>query len=463
MSKTYRPYNPDQLFLLPPSLKDWLPEGHLAYFVSDLVDQLDLSAIEQVYEREERGYPPYHPRMMVKVLLYAECVGVRSSRKIENRLVEDVAFRVLAAGNTPSFRTVAEFRSRHLKELSGLFAQILTVCWKSGLVSLKHVALDGTKIKANASKHKAMSYGRMKETRARLEKEILERFRSNERLDEEEDRKFGFDKRGDELPEDLVIREKRLAKIKEAMAALEEEARTEEEAAKPLDAGQPAETATTPSRKKRGPKPKNPPGTPKDKDQRNFTDPDSRIMKNSDKAFIQSYNAQAIVDSKSQIVVAADLTNKATDVTHLPDMVKQIELNLNRKPRELSADAGYFSEKNVTFLEKRKINAYIPPDKQKHSESAEPAPRGRIPAGLSCKERMRRKLRTVRGRKAYALRKQIVEPVFGQVKTVQGIRQFLLRGKPKVRAEWLIACTAHNILKLFRFGKQANMAVLCPT
>ena len=277
----------------------------------------------------------------------------------------------------------------------------------------------------------------MNETRARLEKEILERFRSNERLDEEEDRKFGFDKRGDELPE--------------------------EEAARSADAGQPAEAASTPPRKKRGPKPKYPPGTPKDKDQRNFTDPDSRIMKNSDKAFIQAYNAQAIVDSKSQIVVAADLTNKAADVTHLPDVVRQIELNLNRKPRELSADAGYFSEKNVTFLEKRKINAYIPPDKQKHSAPAEPAPRGRIPSGLSCKERMRRKLRTVRGREAHALRKQIVEPVFGQVKTVQGIRQFLLRGKPKVRAEWLIVCTAHNILKLFRSGRQANMAVLCPT
>ena len=359
--------------------------------------------------------------------------------------------------------TIAEFRSRHLKELAGLFAQVLTVCWKSGLVSLKHVALDGTKIRANASKHKAMSYGRMKETRARLEKEIEERFRSNERLDEEEDRKFGFDKRGDELPEDLVIREKRLAKIKEAMAALEEEARAEEEAAKSVDAGQPAETATTPSRKKRGPKRKDPPGTPKNKAQRNFTDPDSRIMKNSDKAFIQAYNAQAIVDGESQVIIAADLTNKASDVTHLPDMVKQVESNLNRKPRELSADAGYFSEKNVTFLEKRKIAAYIPPDKQKHSASVEPPPRGRIPANLSCKDRMRRKLRTVRGRKTYALRKQIVEPVFGQVKTVQGVRQFLLRSKLKVRAEWLIVCTAHNILKLFRSGKPTNTAVLCPT
>jgi len=430
---------------------------------ADSVGFGNIDLADSFFDTFRQDYPPYYPRMMVKVLLYAECVGVRSSRKIEKRLVEDVAFRVLGAGNTPSFRTIAEFRSRHLKELAGLFAQVLAVCWKSGLVSLKDVALDGTKIRANASKHKAMSYGRMKETRARLEKEIEERFRSNERLDEEEDRKFGLDKRGDELPEDLVIREKRLAKIKEAMAALEEEARAEEEAAKSVDAGQPAETATTPSRKKRGPKRKDPPGTPKNKAQRNFTDPDSRIMKNSDKAFIQAYNAQAIVDGESQVIIAADLTNKASDVTHLPDMVKQVESNLDRKPRELSADAGYFSEKNVTFLEKRKIAAYIPPDKQKHSASVEPPPRGRIPANLSCEDRMRRKLRTVRGRKTYALRKQIVEPVFGQVKTVQGVRQFLLRSKLKVRAEWLIVCTAHNILKLFRSGKPANTAVLCPT
>lgn len=373
MSKAYRPYNPNQMYLLPPSLKDWLQEGHLASFVSDLVDQLDLSAIANYYEREERGYPPYHPRMMVKVLLYAECVGVRSSRKIAKRLEEDVAFRVLGVGNTPSFRTIAEFRSRRLKELAGLFLQVLTVCEKSGLVSLKYVALDGTKIKANASKHKAMSYGRMKETRARLKKEVQERFRRTELLDREEDRKFGFDKRVDELPEDLVIREKWLAKIKEAMAALEAEARAEEEASISQDTERFSEAAATPSQKKRGPRPKTRPGIPKDKAQRNFTDPDSRIMKNSDKAFIQAYNTQAAVDSKSQIIVAADLTNQAPDGTHLPDMVKQIELNLNRKPKKLLADAGYFSEKNVTFLERRRIDAYIPPDKQKHNAPVEPA------------------------------------------------------------------------------------------
>lgn len=225
MSKTYKPYNPNQLFLLPPSLKDWLPEGHLAYFIDEVFDELDLSAIEEVYEREERGYPPYHPRMMAKGLFYAQCVGVRSSRKIARRIEENVAFRVLAANNFPKFRMICEFRSRHLKALAPLFAQVVRMCDEAGLVSLKHVALDGTKIKANASKHKAMSYGRMKEAEVRLEREIEQYLRENEQIDEREDRKYGSDRRGDELPPELTDREKRLAKIREAKAALEAEAR----------------------------------------------------------------------------------------------------------------------------------------------------------------------------------------------------------------------------------------------
>ncbi len=463
MSKTYRPYNPDQMYLLPPSLKDWLPEGHLAYFISDLVDQLDLSAIEQVYEREERGYPPYNPRMMVKVLLYAECVGVRPSRKISESLEDSVAFRVLAAGNMPSFGTIAEFRRRHLNALAELFAQVLLVCDQSGLVSLEHVSLDGTKIKANASKHKAMSYGRMKTTRAKLEKEIEELLRESVRFDEEDDCRFGPDKRGDELPEDLAIREKRLAKIKEAMVAIEEEAQAKAAKSAAEGADQTEGEGSSQPQKRRGRKPKNPPGVPKDKDQRNFTDPESRIMKNSDKAFIQAYNAQAVVDSQSQIIVAADLTNQASDSPHLKNMIEQVEHNLGRKPSKLSADAGYFSDANVAFLERSHIDAYIPPEKQKHGTPVEPAPRGRIPTGLSRKDRMRRKLKTKRGRQVYRLRKQIVEPVFGQVKTVQGIRQFSLRGMFKVRAEWLIVCTAHNILKLFRSGATLKVPSFCST
>jgi transposase len=227
MSKTFRPYEPDQIFLMPISMQEWLPGNHLAYFISDVVDNLDLSAITERYAGEERGYPPYHPAMMVKVLLYAYCIGVASSRKIEKRLCEDIAFRVLAANNTPDFRTISDFRKDHLRALAGLFLQVLKLCRKAGLVKLGHVALDGTKIKANASKHKAMSYKRMKEEEARLEAEVAELLKKAEAVDEEEDQWYGKDTRGDELPKELAFRESRLKKIREAKVALEAEARLE--------------------------------------------------------------------------------------------------------------------------------------------------------------------------------------------------------------------------------------------
>jgi len=261
MSKTYRPYEPKQAFLMPVSLQDWLSEDHLAYFLLDVVDELDLSAIMRRYEGERRGYPPYHPRMMVKVLLYAYCVGVPSSRKIGVRLEEDVAFRVLAANNTPDFRTISDFRKDHLEALAGLFVQVLRLCQRAGLVKLGHVSMDGTKVKANASKHKAMSYGRMKQEEARLEAEVRRLLEEAEAVDDEEDSRYGTDKRGDELPPELARRDSRLRKIREAMAALEAEAEEDK---------------------------------PADKAQRNFTDPDSRIMPApGGKDFVQAYNAQA--------------------------------------------------------------------------------------------------------------------------------------------------------------------------
>ncbi len=455
MSKTYRPYNPDQLLLLPPSLKDWLPKDHLVYFIDEVFDELDLSAIEQVYEREERGYPPYNPRLMAKILFYAQCVGVRSSRKIARRLVEDVAFRVLGAGNFPKFRAICDFRSRHLKALSALFAQVLIMCDQAGLIGMKHVALDGTKIKANASKHKAMSYGRMKEAELRLQKEIEQYLRENQNIDEREDRKFGPDRRGDELPPELADREKRLARIREAKAALEAEARQreqEQDANRDSAANNAGNAEGSKGHRKNRARRlrKHPPGTPKDKAQYNFTDPESRIMLNSDKAYIQAYNAQAAVDSKNQIIVAAELTNQAQDGTHLPQVIKAVKANLNRKPYGLSADAGYFSDTNLTYLKDEVIAAYIPPDKQKHNTPQVSAPRGRMPKDISLPDRMRRKLQTKVGKAEYALRKQTVEPVFGQIKEARGLRQFLLRGVVKARAEWLMACTAHNLLKLWR-------------
>jgi transposase len=433
VSKTFRPYEPDQDFLMPASMLDWLPTDHLAYFISDIVDQLDLSAILVRYASEERGYPPYHPAMMVKVLLYAYCIGVPSSRKIEKRLCEDIAFRVLAANNTPDFRTISDFRKDHLKALSGLFLQVLKLCQKAGLVKLGHVALDGTKIKANASKHKAMSYKRMKEEEARLEVEVAALMKKAEVVDEEEDYRYGKDKRGDELPKELAYRESRLKKIREAREALEEEAKREAEVAAAA-----------------GKKNKKHTGLPDDKAQRNFTDPESRIMPApGGKHFIQAYNAQAAVDSAHQVIVAAEVTNKPADRGQAEPMIEAVKENTGQLPRQMSSDAGYFSSDAVNNLTAQGIDVYMPPDKVRHRAALPPAPRGRIPKGLSVADRMRRKLRTKKGKERYGLRKELPEPVFGQIKQVRGFRQFLLRGEDKTDGEWKIICVGHNLLKLF--------------
>jgi transposase len=429
VSKAFRPYEPDQIFLMPVSMQEWLPGDHLVYFISDVVDQLDLSAIMKRYAEEERGYPPYHPAMMVKVLLYAYCVGVASSRKIEKHLSEDIAFRVLAANNTPDFRTISDFRKDHLKALAGLFLQVLRLCQKTGLVKLGHVALDGTKIKANASKHKALSYKRMKEEEARLEAEVAELLKKAESADEEEDQRYGTDKRGNELPKELAFRESRLKKIREARTALEAEARLVAE-----------------KRPEKG----DADVTPPDKAQRNFTDPESHIMPASGgKHFIQAYNAQAAVDSAHQVIVAAEVTNKATDRGQAEPMMEVVKVNTGQLPRQMSADAGYFSSDAVENLTARGIDVYIPPDKIGHRYTLPPAPRGRIPRSLSIVDRMRRKLRTKKGKERYGLRKELPEPVFGQIKQGRGFDQFLLRGSDKVSGEWKVICTGHNLLKLF--------------
>ncbi len=432
MSKIFRPYDPEQIFLMPAALSDWLPKEHLAYFISDIVDHLDLSAIMSRYE-EEKGYPPYHPVMMVKVLLYAYCIGVPSSRKIEKRVCEDIAFRVLAANNTPDFRTISDFRKDHLKALSGLFQQVLKLCQKAGLVKLGHVALDGTKIKANASKHKAMSYRRMKEEEARLEAEVAALMKKAEAVDEEEDCRYGKDKRGDELPKELAFREGRLRKIREAKEALEEEAKREAEVAAAA-----------------GKKNKKHTGVPDDKAQRNFTDPESRIMPApGGKHFIQAYNAQAAVDSAHQVIVAAEVINRPADRGQAEPMMEVVKENTGKLPRQMSADAGYFSSDAVNNLTARGIDVYMPPDKMSHRTDLPPAPRGRIPKDLSIVDRMRRKLRTKKGKERYGLRKELPEPVFGQIKQARGFRQFLLRGEDKADGEWKIICVGHNLLKLF--------------
>jgi transposase len=450
MAKVYREYEPNQDFLLPPSLKEWLPERHPVYFISEVVDGLDLSEILEYYERGTRGQPPYHPRMMVKVLLYAYCMGVRSSRKMARQLEENVAFRVVAANNQPDFRTLSDFRKIHLKRLKKLFVQVLRLCQQAGLVKLGHVALDGTKVKANASKHKAMSYERMCQAEKELEEEVKRLLAEAERIDEAEDKLYGVDRRGDELPQELARRETRLKKIQEAKAALEAAARRKAEESPP--GGEPTEERCVPPKKK-GRAPKAARGKPAPKAQYNFTDPESRIMKNSDKAYVQAYNALAAVDGANQIIVACEVSDNPADSVSTVEMVEQVEENCEKKPKRILADAGHFSEHNVVTLEQRGMDVYICPGKQRHTQKPEPAARGRMPARLSVKERMRRKLRTKEGRETYAKRKWIVEPPFGQIKEARGIRQFLLRGKRKVSGEWSLISTTHNLLKLYVCGQ----------
>jgi transposase len=415
--KTFRPYDPDQMLLLPPSVRDWVPEGDLAHFINDVVDTLDLSEIEAVYEEELRGYPPYHPRMMTKLWVYAYTVGTRSCRQLAKLVQRDVGFMMLAAGNQPDFRTLNSFRLRHLEALGRLFTQVLRLCEKRGLVKLRHVAIDGTRVKANASKHSAMSYGRMKQEEARIREEVEAYFRECDRVDAEEDELFGPDRRGDELPEDLRTAERRRQAIKEMMAELEREAR---------EAGR---------------------EEPKDKAQRNFTDPESRIMKGSEGAFIQGYNAQAAVDACSQVIVAAALTNSAADAPQFLPVVEQIGDHLGRDPQQVSADAGYCSEANLKALAERGIDAYVATGRMPRSYRCPPAPRGRIPAHLTVRERMARKLKTKRGRRIYRLRQQVVEPVFGQIRN-KGLIRLWLRGERKARGEWLLHCIGHNLTKL---------------
>jgi transposase len=431
MGKSYRPYYPDEDLLLPPSLREWMPEDHLAYFVSDVIDQLNLSAMDDVYGNEKRGQPPYNPRMMTKLLVYAYCVGVFSSRRIERRLVEDIAFRVLAAENQPNFRTISDFRKIHLHRLAGLFEQVLKIALEAGAMKVGRVALDGTKIKANASKHKAMSYDRVKEKERDLRAEVKEMMAQAEAADAEEDERYG-DKRGDELPAELARRETRLKAIREAKRALE--ARAREKAA--AEGGDPQQAQ------------------PKDKDQYNFTDPESRIMKGAD-GFIQAYNAQAAVEPELQLIVGQTVTAASNDKEQLMPMVEVIEQQSGQRPDEILADSGYCSEKNLEALASaenpaQRIEGYIATERQKHGEYKEPCPKGPLPANASKVDRMRRKLKTKTGRSVYAARKTIVEPVFGQIKHARGFRQFLLRGIEKVRGEWSLVCLTHNILKCYR-------------
>jgi len=445
MEKTFKSCDRKQM-LLPPSLMDWLPKGHLAYFLLDVVEQLDLSNIYASYQGDGRGQPPYEPGMMSALLLYAYCTGVPSSRQIEKKTHEDVPFRVIAANRHPDHDSICEFRKRHLKALADLFLQTLRLCQEAGLVKLGHVALDGTKIKANASKHKAMSYGRMKKTKDELEKEIEGLLKNAEVVDKEEDKKYGKGRKGWDLPDELKRRETRLAKIKEAMSALEEEAKQK--------ASENQESAKAKTEQTQAAAKQLFPAEPPDKAQRNFTDPDSRIMKTtSTKSFEQCYNAQAMVDDLSQVILAANLSQHANDSDEVEPILDILEENLGGIPHGMAvtADAGYFSETNMMLFEDALLNPFIATKKLKHGEVPPPV-RGRPPLDMTPKERMIRKLSTKRGQEIYSKRKSTVEPVFGQIKQARGLRQFSLRGYENVSAEWQIWCLSHNLLKLYRHG-----------
>jgi len=450
MSCRFKPLNRDQQFLLPPSLHDWLPDGDLAYFIIDLAETLDLGEIYQYYEWAEdnkrrkaaSGQPPFHPKMMVALILYAYSNGTPSSRRIARLCERDAGYRVVSADQQPNFRTISEFRRIHLKALSGLFVQVLHLAREAGLVKMGHVALDGTKMKANASKHKAMSYARMQEKEAEYARQVEGMLKRAEEIDVAEDGLYGKDKRGDELPEELRFRQQRLERIREAKEALEKAAKEKARAEGKLD------EEGNPKPPQRGRGPKTPPGTPKPKAQRNFTDPESKIMKMSDGAFDQAYNCQAAVDSKAQIIVARQATDAPNDKQQVEPMVEQIKENTQAKPKRLSADSGFYSEDSVRYLRGKQIDDYVCPDRLKHGEPKPPV-RGRIPRDLSFIDRIRRKLLTKKGRLIYGKRKEIVEPVFGQMKQARGLRQFLLRGLEKVDGEWSLWCSTHNVLKIW--------------
>jgi len=440
MGTSYRPYQPDQPFLLPPSLREWLPEGHLAYFISDTIDALDLSRLYERYEGDGRRNQPYHPAMLLKVLVYCYATGVFSSRRIAAKLVEDVALRVLAAGNRPDFRTINRFRQQHLETFGALFVEVVRLARRMGLVKLGTVALDGTKVRANASKHKAMSYERMQAEERRLEQEIRALLERAQQIDLAEDERYGEECRGDELPEELRRREQRLAKIREAKRALEAEQAGQDQArgrrvgdGKVASGKRPQGGVSKFQREY---------GEPPAKRQRNFTDPQSRIMK-LQQGFEQCYNAQAVVEEGRQLIVAQQVGQSAADSGVLLELVDEVERNTGSKPQRVLADAGYRSEENFAGLEERQIEGLVALGREGRASRSEPP---KVAGAATA--RMRRRLAEPRGQQYYARRKGLVEPVFGWLKARLGFRQFSLRGLRKVQGEWSLVTLALNLRRM---------------
>ena len=458
MGKTFRSYDMNQRLLLPPDLREWLRDDHLALYVSDVVEQLDLSKIMAVYEEGDlRGRPPYHPEMMVKLLIYGYCVGKMSSRKIEQATHDDVAFRVLSCNQHPDHDSIAEFRKRHLGELGQLFLQVLQLCQRAGVVKLGHVAIDGTKIKANAAKRHSFSYERLSKAEAELRDEVLGLLAEAQRIDDEEDSLYGQGKRGNELPEELRQRETRLAKIRELKAQLEREAREAAEQEKAHKQEQKArqekgEAVVESYRKPTWTRAASGAVMPRAKTQRNLTDPDSRVMMDTTtRSYEQAYNAQITVDAEAQIIVATSVVQAPNDAAQLLPALTAVKQNLGRLPDQATADAGYFSPAGLTDESLQGVDLYVPPNNQ---PGLPRGPRGKLANNASIRESMWQKLKSPGGYEIYKRRNTIVEPVFAAIKHLRQFRQFLLRGLAQVEAEWSLICMTHNLLKLFRASKR---------
>ena len=433
MPTTFRPYDPDQMLLMPPALQDWLSEGHLAHHVSDLVDGLDLGVFYAPYEGDGRRKSPYEPSMMLKVLIYGYATGVFSSRGIARKLQEDVAFRVLAAGNFPSHRTICEFRRRHLGDFKRLFVEVVCLASAMGAVRFGTLSIDGTKVRANASKRKAMSYKRMVAEEKRLEAEIEALVGRAGRVDAEEDERYGVAVRGDEMPEGLKRREDRVQAIRAAKSRLEA-AQRESDDARGRSPGM--------KRNPKGGRPyKRPYGVPEDKAQSNFTDPESGIMQNSSEGFQQCYNAQLAVDDAHQLVVAAEVTANASDQGQLLPRLDEVEAAYGAVPERVLADAGYCNERDLSALEEKGVDGYVALGREGKKAAADAKSR---PAAA----RMAKKLSKPEGHAQYARRKWLSEAPNGWIKQAMGFRRFSVRGLRKVQGEWALVCLALNMKRM---------------
>lgn len=453
MLKRFLPCDLNQEFLLPPSLHDWLPADHLARFLAEVTEEMDLSRICACYGgKDGRGKAAYHPLLLTRLLLYGYCTGVVSSRRIERKTYDDVAFRYLAAGQHPDHDTIAAFRKTHLNELAELFEQTLALCRAAGLVKMGAVILDGTKVRASASRRQSLDLKALEKEDGRLAEVARRLLERAETVDAEEDEIHGKGQRGDELPPELATVEGRRKKIQEAKAALEREARAKREAAeRERAAKKEAGEKVTEAEKKRWQRARQ--GEADHKAQRNLTDPDSQLMKDSRSGgFLQGYNAQAAV-LENQIIVAAEVTTQPGDKRQLVPMAARVEQNLARKPDALLADAGYWSEEAVNDACWTEVNLLVSPDRGSPDK-----PLKQNSPKSAAAQAMREKLKSAEGRQLYALRKQTVEPVFGQIKEARGLRQFLLRGITKVSAEWKLICAGHNLLKLYRAGGMKLLA-----